>query len=154
MIFAKSHLDLHNVRASVQRTQKLSDNLVKIGPFGFGLDAVSSVIPPIGIAYSGGAAIALIVDGIRAHASPMILLEMVLILVLDTFMPLLGPVLGGIVDALFTGHKWAGDILLKHMADTIYFEGKRADAMASQEYRDLMARVRAGKETRRVVFLG
>ncbi|MDB5431469.1 MAG: hypothetical protein JWP35_2585 [Caulobacter sp.] len=153
MIFAKSHLDLHNIRASVQRTQKLSDNLVKIGPFGVGLDAITGFVPFIGPLYSGAAGAALIWEGIRARSSPMVLLEMSVLLVLDTVAPLI-PTFGGIVDALFTGHKWAGDVLLKHMADTIYFEGNRADAMASAEYRDLMTRVRAGKETRRVVFLG
>lgn len=150
---AKSHLDLHNIRASVERTKNLSDNLIKIGPFGFGLDAVSSVVPWVGGIYSGGAGLALIYDGIRARAAPMVLLEMGLILLVDTAAPFIDK-FGGIIDALFTGHKWAADILLKHMSETIYFEGSRDAAMQSAEYRDLMARVRAGKEARRVVFLG
>jgi hypothetical protein len=40
------------------------------------------------------------------------------------------------------------------MEETIYFEGTREDAIHTMEYRDLMARVRVGKETRRIVFLG
>ena len=56
--------------------------------------------------------------------------------------------------ALFTGHKWAADMLLKHMEQTIYCEGTRDVSMHTGEYRDLMARVRAGKESRRIIFLG
>ena len=40
------------------------------------------------------------------------------------------------------------------MDDTIYFEGTRKEVQATQEYRDLLARIQAGKEKRRVVFLG
>lgn len=154
MLFAKSHIDLNNIRASIERTKKISDGVVKIGPFGFGLDAVLSVSPPIGAAYSGLAGIMLLYDAVRARAAPMVMVEMGMILLLDTLAPYLGKGFGTIVDALFTGHKWAADMLLKHMDETIYFEGNREMVMGSAEYRDLMARIRAGKEKRRVVFLG
>lgn len=153
MILAKSHIDLHNIRSSIERTKKLSDNVVGIGPLGVGLDAVLNVVPGAGALYSLGAGLLLIFDGVRARASPMILVQMGGILAVDTIAPLAGK-LGAIADVLFTGHKWAADMLLKHMDETIYFEGRREDVQATSEYRDLMARVRAGKERRRVVFLG
>lgn len=152
MILAKSHIDLHNIRGSIERTKKLSDNVIGIGPLGVGLDAVLNVVPGAGALYSLGAGALLIFDGIRARASPMILLQMAGILAVDTVAPLAGK-LGAIADILFTGHKWSADMLLKHMDETIYFEGKREVVQASSEYRDLMSRIRAGKEKRRVVFL-
>jgi hypothetical protein len=61
---------------------------------------------------------------------------------------------GKVADMLFTGHKWSADMLTNHMDDTIYFEGTRKDVQGTAEYRDLLERIRAGKEKRRVVFLG
>lgn len=153
MFLARSHLDLHNIKNSIDRTKKMSDGIVKIGPFGFGLDALLGFVPWAGGAYSGGAGIVLCIDAVRARAAPMVVAEMALILAVDTLAPFI-PKAGGIIDALFTGHKWAADLLLRHMDETIYFEGSREQAQGSSEYRDLMARVRAGKEKRRVVFLG
>ena len=153
MVLARSHLDLHNIRNSIDRTKKMSDGVIKIGPFGLGLDALLGFVPPLGSAYSAGAGLVLVIDGVRARAAPMVLAEMTLILAIDTLTPYI-PKAGGILDALFTGHTWAADLLLRHMDETIYFEGSREQAQASSEYRDLMARVRAGKEKRRVVFLG
>lgn len=153
MIIAKSHIELHNIRASIERTKKLSDNIIGFGPLGLGLDAILNVVPGAGALYSAGAGLLLIFDGVRARASPMILVQMAGILAVDTVAPLAGN-LGKIADVLFTGHKWSADMLLKHMDETIYFEGKREEVQGSSEYRDLMARIRAGKEKRRVVFLG
>jgi hypothetical protein len=153
MILARTHLDLHNVRGSIERTKKLSDNVIGIGPLGIGLDAVLNVVPGAGALYSALAGLMLIYDGIRARASGMVLIQMGGILLVDTVAPLAGK-LGAVADVLFTGHKWSADMLLKHMEETIYFEGTREDALNTAEYRDLMARVRAGKEKRRVVFLG
>jgi hypothetical protein len=153
MILARTHLDLHNVRSSIERTKKLSDNVIGVGPFGVGLDAALNLVPGAGALYSFLAGVLLIYDGVRARAEPMILVQMGGILAVDTIAPLAGN-LGKIADVLFTGHKWAADMLLKHMEETIYFEGAREDALNTAEYRDLMARVRAGKEKRRVVFLG
>jgi hypothetical protein len=152
MFFAKSHIDLHNIRASVLRTKQVSDGLVKLGPFSIGLDGLLGFVPWAGGAYSAAAGLVLIFDGIRARASIMVLGEMALILFIDTAAPFL-PKIGGIADALFQGHKWSADMLLRHMDETIYFEGDRNMVMGSSEYRDLMTRIRAGKEKRRVIFL-
>lgn len=153
MIVARTHLDLHNIRGSIERTKKLSDNVVGVGPLGVGLDAILNLVPGAGAIYSLMAGFLLLIDGIRAKAAPMVLVQMAGILAVDTIAPLTGK-LGSLADVLFTGHKWSADMLLKHMEETIYFEGTREEALNSAEYRDLMARVRAGKENRRVVFLG
>lgn len=153
MLFAQSHIDLHNIRNSIERTKKLSDNVVGIGPFGVGLDGLLTWIPGAGAIYSLGAGSILVFDGVRARAAPMILLQMFAIIAIDTLVGEV-PVAGKIADLLFTGHKWSADMLLKHMEDTIYFEGTRKDAANSPEYKDVLSRIRSGKEQRRVVFLG
>ncbi|HYE45555.1 MAG TPA: DUF4112 domain-containing protein [Caulobacter sp.] len=153
MFLATTHIELHNVRTSIERTKRVSDGLIKLGPFSLGLDGILGFVPWAGSLYSGAAGLLLLWDGLRARATPMVLTEMFVILLIDTAAPWL-PKIGGITDALFSGHKWAADMLLKHMEETIYFEGTRDEASGTAEYRDLMARVRAGKEKRRVVFLG
>jgi hypothetical protein len=153
VFIAKSHLDLHNIRGSIERTKKLSDNVVGVGPLGIGLDGLLSFFRGAGELYSLGAGALLLFDGIRARAAPMVLIQVTAIIVLDTILPM-APGVGAIADTLFTGHKWSADMILKHMDETIYFEGSRKDAQGTAEYRELMARIQAGKEKRRVVFLG
>lgn len=153
MIFAKSHLDLHNIRNNVERVKKLSDNVVGIGPLGIGLDGLLTWIPGAGELYSLGAGGLIIMDAVRARAAPMIVIQIFAIILIDTVAGAL-PVAGKVADMLFTGHKWSADMLTKHMDDTIYFEGTRKEAQGTAEYRDLLARIQAGKEKRRVVFLG
>ncbi len=153
MIFAKSHLDLHNIRSNVERVKKLSDNVVGIGPLGVGLDGLLTWIPGAGELYSLGAGGLIIMDAVRARAAPMIVIQIVAIILIDTVAGSL-PVAGKVADVLFTGHKWSADMLTKHMDDTIYFEGTRKEVQGTAEYRDLLARIQAGKEKRRVVFLG
>lgn len=156
MFFARSHVELHNIRASVERTKRLSDNIIKIGPVGVGLDGLLTWIPWAGGLYSAGAGLVLLIDGIRARCSPMVLLEATMVLLADLAIGI-APVPGGLgklADMLFSGHKWAADLILKHMEETIYFEGARKDVVNTPEYRDILSRIRDGKERRRVVFLG
>ena len=156
-MLARSEVDLHNIRVGVERIHKLSDRLIGLGPFGVGLDGVLSLlpIPLVGVIYSGAAALALLVQAVRARASPGTLIHMAVLLTIDTLLdvpagiPLIGQI-SGIADTLFTGHKWSANLLLRHMDETIYLEGARHDP----EHAELMERVRARREKRRVVFLG
>ncbi len=153
MFFARSHVDLHNIRMAVERTKKVSDNLIGIGPVGIGLDGILAFVPGAGELYSLAAGGLLLFEGVRARAAPTTLLTMGTILLLDTIMSAI-PGVGGVADALFTGHKWSANMLLKHMDETIYYEGDRKRAQTDPDFRDTIARIRSGKETRRVVFLG
>lgn len=152
-MFARSHLDLHNVRASVERVKKLSDNVIGVGPVGLGLDGILAWIPMAGKIYSAGAGGLLIVEAIRARSSATVLVQMSAIILIDVFANSV-PGVGALADMLFAGHKWSANLLLKHMDDTIYFEGRRADVKGAPEYADLIGRIRSGREKRRVVFLG
>lgn len=153
MIFAKSHVELHNIRNNVERVKKLSDNVVGIGPMGIGLDGLLTWIPGAGELYSLGAGSLIVLDSIRARAAPMIVVQIVAIIVIDTVSGSI-PIAGKVADMLFTGHKWSADMLLRHMDDTIYFEGSRRDVKDTPEYRALIDRIQSGQEKRRVVFLG
>ena len=152
-MFARSYLDLHNIRLGIERIKKLSDNIVGVGPVGLGLDGIHGFVPVAGQVYSAAAGALLVMEGARARASTTTLMQMAVILAIDTFSSLI-PGVGGIVDALFTGHKWSANLLIKHMDETIYFEGRRRDVKDSREYAELISRIRSGKEKRRVVFLG
>jgi hypothetical protein len=59
--------DLHAIRRSVDLAGRLSDGLVRVGPFNFGIDAALDWIPGVGEAYSLAAGAFIIVQGVRAR---------------------------------------------------------------------------------------
>jgi len=162
-MIARSHVDLHNIRLAVERIRNLSDRLIGLGPFGVGLDGVLSFVPlpGVGVAYSGLAALALLVQAVRAKASAGTLVQMSIILAIDTLLDVpasadMLPIIpfSGMADTLFTGHKWAANMLLRHMDHTLYIEGDAREARGRPEHAELMSRIRSRKEKRRVVYLG
>lgn len=154
MFFARSHADLHNIRLGVERIKNVSDRIVGVGPIGIGLDGILSWIPGAGVAYSAIAGAMLVGEGIRARAATGTLIHMAALLFVDTFLDVVPNPVSAMADTFFTGHKWSANLLLKHMDETIYVEGTAAQARTRPEYADLMASIRAGKEKRRIVFLG
>lgn len=154
MFFARSHADLHNIRLGVERIKNVSDRIVGVGPIGIGLDGILSWIPGAGVAYSAIAGAMLVGEGIRARAATGTLIHMAALLFVDTFLDVVPNPVSAVADTFFTGHKWSANLLLKHMDETIYVEGTREEARRKPEYAELMARIRAGKEKRRIVFLG
>lgn len=154
MFFARSHADLHNIRLGVERIKNVSDRIVGVGPIGIGLDGILSWIPGAGVAYSAIAGAMLVGEGIRARAATGTLIHMAALLFVDTFLDVVPNPVSAVADTFFTGHKWSANLLLKHMDETIYVEGTAAQARQKPEYAELMARIRAGKEKRRIVFLG
>ncbi len=153
-LFARNHAELHNVRLSVERISKISDRIVGVGPVGIGLDGILAMVPGVGPLYSALAGAMLVWEGVRARASAGTLIHMSALLVVDTLIEAPGGPIAAIFDTLFTGHKWSANLLTKHMDETIYIEGSREAVKHRPEYADLMARIRAGKEKRRIVFLG
>src|ERR1700712_4190579 len=59
--------DLKSIRDSVETVGRLSDSLLRFGPFRLGLDGVLSWIPGVGELYSSAAAVFIIVQGLRAR---------------------------------------------------------------------------------------
>jgi hypothetical protein len=157
---ARSHHELKGLRGSVDRIRKLSDRVVGIGPFSLGLDGVLAWVPGLGLAYSLGAGGFLMLQAIRAHARPGTLAKMAGFLVADSLTDVIPiPLAPAVADMVFTGHKWAADALLKHLDETVYYEGSRSDAENDPAFRDhlreLAQQRRAGAnlKAKRIVYL-
>jgi hypothetical protein len=154
MFIARSHIDLHNIRQSVDRIGDISDNVIHLGPIKLGLEAVLEFVPFVGEIYSIVAGGLLIIEGMRARVPGATLLSVTFLIGVRTMLgagnlvPPIG-VVGEIAAAAFRAHKISADMIAKAMDDTLYIEGRKGDP----EYADVLARVRAGKEKRRVVYL-
>lgn len=96
----------------VERIKQLSDGLVRIGPFGLGIDGVLAWIPAAGTLYSVGAAALLFNEAIQAGASRSTLLKMAAWLGLDSASSTI-PIIGWTVDTLFRGHAMSAKALQK-----------------------------------------
>ena len=94
------------------RIRRLSDGLVRIGPFGLGVDGVLAWVPAAGTIYSVGAAAVLFNEAIEAGASKATLLKMAGWLGLDSATSTV-PVVGWAVDTLFRGHAMSARALQK-----------------------------------------
>ena len=142
--------DIEDVRRTVTKVRRLSDRLIGVGPFGIGIDGLSGFIPGLGLAYSLGAGAILMNQAVKARAHPTILAKMAAMLLADSAIDVLPlPVLPGLADVLFTGHRWAAEALLKHLDETHYYPGDRAAAAADPRFQAFV-KGRPG----RVVHLG
>lgn len=149
-------VDLHNTRLAIENLRRVSDRLVGLGPFGIGLDGLLGAIPGLGeffgAIYSVGAGVLLFYHGWRGRASAGVLFQVGFLIAARTLSNFI-PIAGGLVDMLFTAHRWSADLILANMDRSLYIEGDRAEAERSPEYAVLMDRIRSGEERRRVVFL-
>ena len=151
MILARNAIEVHNTRAAIERIGKLSDNLIGIGPVGIGLDGMLTWIPVVGGLYSLGAGAALVGAGIRARVPLTTLIQIAAIVLVRSGVGE-APLAGQIAVDLFRGHKWAADLLVRAIDQTLYVEAPNDPARP--EYAEAEAAVRSGREKRRVVFLG
>src|SRR5947209_5357334 len=104
--------ELKSIRDSVERIGRLSDGLVRLGPFSFGVDAVLSWIPAVGELYSAGAGAFILVQGARAGVPATVLARAGFILGVRTLgdaVPFAGPLFAD----LFTAHKWAARMVVE-----------------------------------------
>ena len=109
---ADSHAepDLERIRRSAELVGRLSDGLIRIGPWGIGIDGVLSWIPVAGEAYNVLAGGFILVQGVRARVPAHILLGasgLLLSRMAFDAVPLAGPV----VADLFIAHKWAARLV-------------------------------------------
>ncbi|WP_430425386.1 DUF4112 domain-containing protein [Phenylobacterium sp.] len=93
-----------------ERIRKLSDRLIGVGPWGLGVDGVVAWIPVAGTVYSVGAAGLLLHEAFQAGASRATLLRMAAYLGADSLSSGV-PIVGWVVDTLFTGHAFAARAL-------------------------------------------
>ena len=104
--------DLRSIRNSVSLVGRLSDNIVRIGPFSLGIDGVLSWIPAVGEIYSLGAGAFILAQGVRAGVPASVLARAAFILGLRTLgdvVPFAGPLFADV----FTAHKWAANMVVR-----------------------------------------
>ena len=152
----RSIADIEKIWSNVEGVKKLSDRAVGIGPFGIGLDGLLTWVPVVGTVYSVGAAGWLLVQGIRARATPVTLLQMASFLGLDTATTAVGEVIPfapDVVDLLFPGHLMAAKALQKDIETTHWVEANEREARAAGAHEGHVADMRRNPKLRRIVYL-
>jgi hypothetical protein len=108
----RSAAELRTIRDGVSLVGRLSDSLVRLGPFSLGIDGVLSWIPAVGEIYSVGAGAFILVQGARAGVPVAVLARAALVLgirSLSDVVPLAGPLFADV----FTAHKWAANMIVR-----------------------------------------
>jgi|WetSurMetagenome_2_1015567.scaffolds.fasta_scaffold100772_2 hypothetical protein len=99
-------LDLEAIRRSVERVGKLSDSLIRLGPFGLGVDGVLNLIPGVGEFYSAAAGAFILVQAARARVSLPVFLGVMALIASRTAITAV-PVAGLVAADLFRAHRLA-----------------------------------------------
>jgi Domain of unknown function (DUF4112) len=102
----------HRAWRNAERIKRLSDNLIKLGPWGIGLDGVLAWVPAANTIYSVGAAALLLYEGVKAGAAPWTLTRMAAYLAANSAMTEV-PIAGWAMDTLFRAHLMAANALQK-----------------------------------------
>jgi hypothetical protein len=105
----------HRAWRNAERIKRLSDELIKIGPWGIGLDGVLAWVPAAGTIYSLGSGGLLFYEGVQAGASAWTLTRMAAYMVVNSAMSDV-PVVGWAMDTLFRGQLMAANALQKDIA--------------------------------------
>ena len=108
----RTDAELRSIRDSVSLVGRLSDSIVRLGPFSLGIDGVLSWIPAVGEFYSLAAGGFILVQGVRARVPIPVLAVAAAILGVRTFgdaIPFAGPLFADV----FTAHKWAANMVVR-----------------------------------------
>lgn len=105
----------HRAWRNAQRIKRLSDDLIRLGPWGLGLDGVLAWVPVAGTLYSIGTGALLLYEGLRARATPWTLTRMAAYMIANSAMSDV-PVVGWAMDTLFRGQHMAANALQKDIA--------------------------------------
>jgi hypothetical protein len=108
----KSQSELRAIRDSVALVGRLSDSIVKVGPFSLGLDGVLAWVPGVGEVYSTVAGAFIVVQGARAGVPLSTLAGAGLLLVFRTVATAV-PLAGDVFADVFTAHKWAAAMVVR-----------------------------------------
>lgn len=108
----KSDAELRSIRDSVSLVGRLSDSIVRLGPFSLGVDGVLSWIPGVGEAYSVLAGGFIVMQGARAGVPLPVLGGAVAILGLRTVSSAV-PIAGSLFADVFTAHRWASRMIVR-----------------------------------------
>ena len=144
--------DIEKIWSNVEGVKKLSDRAIGLGPFGIGMDGLLTWIPVVGTVYSAGAGGWLLLQAVRAKASPATIARMVGYLGIDVATGEV-PVAGDVVDFFFPGHLMAAKALQKDIESTHWVEDNERDARASGDHERHVATMKADPKKRRVIYL-
>lgn len=114
---------LVSIRNSVDTVGRLSDSLVRFGPFRLGLDGVLSWIPGVGELYSSAAAVFIIVQGLRARV-PLHVLVICAALMGGRTMVSAVPLAGPLAADVFLAHRLSARMVVKAI-DKMLAQGVR-----------------------------
>ena len=148
----RSIRDIENIWSNVEGVKKLSDRVIGIGPFGLGLDAMLTWVPVVGTVYTVGTGGWLMLQAVRAKATPATLARMGAYMAIDTATGTV-PLAGDIVDTFFPGQLMAARALQKHIESTHWVEDTEANARASGDHEMHEARVKNDQTLKRIVYL-
>jgi hypothetical protein len=104
--------ELRGIRDSVSWIGRLSDSIVRLGPFSLGVDGVLSWIPGIGEIYSTLAGAFIVLQGARAGVPLPTLALAAGLLSCRTLISGL-PIAGAVFADVFTAHRWAAAMIVK-----------------------------------------
>jgi hypothetical protein len=106
----QSDSDLRTIRDSVRWVGRLSDSLVRLGPFSLGVDGVLSWIPGAGEIYSAVAGGFIVIQGARAGVAWPTLAAATALMAGRTLVSGV-PIVGAIFADVFTAHRWAAAMI-------------------------------------------
>ncbi|MDP2118227.1 MAG: DUF4112 domain-containing protein [Brevundimonas sp.] len=154
----RSVADIEKIWSNVEGVKKLTDRIVGVGPFGIGLDGLLTWIPLVGSIYGLSTSGWLLVQAVRARASPGTLARMIAYLGLDGFINLTGEVplvsiAPNLLDVVFRGHLLAVKALQKDIESTHWVEANEREARASGAHESHVAEMRRNPKLRRIAYL-
>jgi hypothetical protein len=117
--------DLQAIRSSVALVGRLSDGLVRVGPWSLGLEGVLSWIPGVGELYGSGAAAFLLMQGARARVPVSTLLVAAGLMTGRTLISAI-PLAGAAASDLLTAHKWSARLIVAAIDRRIATEADQA----------------------------
>lgn len=118
----------HKAWRTAQQVRRLSDDMIKVGPWGLGLDGILAWVPGVGSVYSLGAGGYLLYEASQAGASKATLRKMAAWLAADTAFSGV-PLVGWAIDTFFRGHRMAAKVLQRDIEQRF---GRPADAEHSR----------------------
>ena len=148
----RSIRDIENIWSNVEGVKKLSDRVIGIGPFGLGLDALLTWVPVVGTVYTVVTGGWLVLQALRAKASPATLARMAAYMAIDTATGTV-PIAGDVVDTFFPVQLMAAKALQKDIERTHWVEDSEANARTSGDHERHLETVRNDRKLKRIVYL-
>ena len=108
----RSDSELRSIRDSVALVGRLSDSIIRFGPFSLGVDGILSWIPGVGEIYSTLAGGFIVLQGVRAGVPLPTLAAATALLGVRTLASSV-PLAGAAFSDVFTAHRWAAAMIVK-----------------------------------------